>query len=73
VIVDALDTVKDRLTLEAVAKSMGVPFVHGALAGFEGQLITVYPRISGSNRSMEAVMKAAAQPTGLSSFWACRQ
>jgi len=43
VIVDALDTVKDRLTLEAVAKSMGVPFVHGALAGFEGQLITVYP------------------------------
>jgi molybdopterin/thiamine biosynthesis adenylyltransferase len=47
VIVDALDTVKDRLTLEALAKSMGVPFVHGALAGFEGQLITVYPEDPG--------------------------
>jgi len=47
VIVDALDTVKDRLTLEAVAKNMGVPFVHGALAGFEGQLITVYPEDPG--------------------------
>jgi molybdopterin/thiamine biosynthesis adenylyltransferase len=43
VIVDALDNVKDRLTLEALAKSMGVPFVHGALAGFEGQLMTVFP------------------------------
>jgi len=43
VIVDALDNVKDRLTLEAMAKSLGVPFVHGALAGFEGQLMTVFP------------------------------
>lgn len=47
VIVDALDNVKDRLTLEALAKSMGVPFVHGALAGFEGQLLTVFPEDSG--------------------------
>jgi molybdopterin-synthase adenylyltransferase len=46
-IVDALDNVKDRLTLEALAKSMGVPFVHGALAGFEGQLITVFPEDPG--------------------------
>ncbi|MGE5839663.1 MAG: HesA/MoeB/ThiF family protein [Deltaproteobacteria bacterium] len=47
VIVDALDNVKDRLTLEAVAKSMGVPLVHGALAGFEGQLMTVFPEDPG--------------------------
>jgi molybdopterin/thiamine biosynthesis adenylyltransferase len=47
VIVDALDNVKDRLTLETVAKSMGVPFVHGAIAGFEGQLITVFPEDPG--------------------------
>jgi molybdopterin/thiamine biosynthesis adenylyltransferase len=43
VIVDALDNVKDRLALEALAKSLGVPFVHGALAGFEGQIMTVFP------------------------------
>jgi molybdopterin-synthase adenylyltransferase len=47
VVVDALDNVKDRLTLEAMAKSIGVPFVHGALAGFEGQLMTVFPQDSG--------------------------
>jgi molybdopterin-synthase adenylyltransferase len=47
VIVDALDNVKDRLTLEALAKSMGAPFVHGALAGFEGQLLTVFPEDPG--------------------------
>ena len=47
VIVDALDNVKDRLTLEALAKSLGIPFVHGALAGFEGQLMTVFPEDPG--------------------------
>jgi molybdopterin/thiamine biosynthesis adenylyltransferase len=47
VIVDALDNVKDRLTLEALAKGLGVPFVHGALAGFEGQLLTVFPEDPG--------------------------
>jgi molybdopterin/thiamine biosynthesis adenylyltransferase len=47
VIVDALDNVKDRLALEALAKSLGVPFVHGALAGFEGQLMTVFPEDQG--------------------------
>jgi len=47
VVVDALDNVKDRLILEALARSMGVPFVHGALAGFEGQIITVFPEDPG--------------------------
>jgi len=47
VVVDALDNVKDRLTLEALAKSLGIPFVHGALAGFEGQLMTVFPEDPG--------------------------
>jgi len=47
VIVDALDNVKDRLALEAMAKSLGVPFVHGALAGFEGQILTVFPEDPG--------------------------
>lgn len=47
VIVDALDNVKDRLTLETLAKRMGIPFVHGALAGFEGQIMTVFPGDSG--------------------------
>ena len=47
VVVDALDNVPDRLATEAAAKEVGVPFVHGALAGFDGQLMTVFPEDPG--------------------------
>ncbi|MGD2124710.1 MAG: HesA/MoeB/ThiF family protein [Desulfobacteraceae bacterium] len=47
VIVDALDTVSGRLMLEEVAKSLEVPLVHGALAGFQGQLMTIMPGDAG--------------------------
>ena len=47
VVVDALDSVADRLTLEAAAKAAGVPLVHGAVAGFDGQLMTVLPQDKG--------------------------
>jgi molybdopterin/thiamine biosynthesis adenylyltransferase len=43
VVVDALDNVPDRLMLESEAKSLGFPSVHGALAGFGGQLMTIFP------------------------------
>jgi molybdopterin/thiamine biosynthesis adenylyltransferase len=47
VLVDALDNVPDRFILEKVAKKLGVPLVHGALAGFEGQLMTILPEDPG--------------------------
>ena len=47
VIVDALDNVPDRFLLEKVAKKLNVPLVHGALAGFEGQLMTILPEDPG--------------------------
>ncbi len=43
VIVDALDNVPDRLMLQEAARRLGVPLIHGALAGFEGRIMTVYP------------------------------
>jgi molybdopterin/thiamine biosynthesis adenylyltransferase len=43
VAVDALDNVKDRFVLEREAKKLGIPLVHGALAGFEGQIMTIFP------------------------------
>ena len=42
-VVDALDNVKDRFVIEKAARKLGIPLVHGALAGFEGQLMTIYP------------------------------
>lgn len=43
VIVDALDTVPARLTLEDVARRLGAPLVHGAIAGFCAQVMTIFP------------------------------
>jgi molybdopterin/thiamine biosynthesis adenylyltransferase len=47
VVVDALDNVPDRFILEEATKSLGIPMIHGALAGFEGQLMTVFPEDPG--------------------------
>jgi molybdopterin-synthase adenylyltransferase len=47
VIVDALDNIGDRFTIESASKSLGIPLVHGALAGFEGQVMTIFPEDRG--------------------------
>ncbi len=43
VIVDALDNIKTRLLLEDYCESLELPLVHGAIAGWYGQIITIYP------------------------------
>ena len=47
VVVDALDNVPDRFSLQAAARSLKIPLVHGAVAGFEGQLMTIFPEDKG--------------------------
>ena len=47
VIVDALDNVPDRFSIQAAARSLKIPLVHGAVAGFEGQLMTIFPEDTG--------------------------
>ena len=51
VVVDALDNIPDRFILEKAAKKLGVPLVHGAIAGFDGQLMTIFPE----DRGLESV------------------
>ncbi|RZB30742.1 MAG: hypothetical protein SRB1_03022 [Desulfobacteraceae bacterium Eth-SRB1] len=43
VIVDGLDNISDRFVLEEVCKKLGIPLIHGALAGFEGRVMTIFP------------------------------
>jgi len=43
VIVDALDNIKVRLLLQEKAKELDIPMVHGAIAGFYGQVTTILP------------------------------
>lgn len=43
VVVDALDNLLDREMLRNMARQMKLPLVHGAIAGFEGQVATIWP------------------------------
>lgn len=43
VAVDALDTLPARLELQQAASEAGIPMVHGAIAGYTGQVMTILP------------------------------
>jgi len=47
VVVDGLDNIADRLLLQKLCEEKGIPMVHGAIAGFEGQVSTVLPGAAG--------------------------
>ncbi|MGC9360682.1 MAG: HesA/MoeB/ThiF family protein [Anaerolineae bacterium] len=50
VIVDALDSLPARYALQRVAREMSVPMVHGAVAGYTGQVMTIMPGDAGLAR-----------------------
>jgi molybdopterin/thiamine biosynthesis adenylyltransferase len=43
VVVDALDRLPVRLVLQDGARDLGIPMVHGSIAGFLGQVMTILP------------------------------
>jgi molybdopterin-synthase adenylyltransferase len=43
IIVDALDNAPSRLILEKYSAELGIPMVHGAIAGWYGQVTVVFP------------------------------
>lgn len=43
VVVDALDTVPTRLILQEAAAALQIPLVHGAIAGYTGEITTIFP------------------------------
>lgn len=47
VVVDALDNIDSRRILQAAAEKNRIPMVHGAIAGFTGQVMTVLPGEAG--------------------------
>jgi len=42
-VLDAVDNIPTRLDLAEVCSQMDIPLVHGAIAGWFGQVVTVYP------------------------------
>lgn len=47
IVVDALDTISSRLLVSKMTAKLGIPLVHGAIAGFTGQVTTILPGDSG--------------------------
>ena len=43
VAVDALDNISTRLELAEVCASLGIPLIHGSIAGWYGQVVTQFP------------------------------
>lgn len=50
VVVDALDTLPSRFALQRAAQSLRVPMVHGAIAGYLSQVMTILPDDEGLTR-----------------------
>lgn len=47
IVIDALDNRKDRLKVQKVARELHIPIVHGAVAGLEGHIMTIFPEDPG--------------------------
>jgi len=47
VVVDCLDNFPTRLMVEKAARRLGLPFIHGAVGGLEGLILTVFPEDPG--------------------------
>ena len=45
--VDALDNIPSRFILEKSCKSLKIPFIHGAISNFNGQVSTIFPEDKG--------------------------
>jgi molybdopterin/thiamine biosynthesis adenylyltransferase len=43
VVLDCLDNLKTRFLLQEACRELGIPLVHGAIAQFYGQVLTIFP------------------------------
>ncbi|MDD4362665.1 MAG: HesA/MoeB/ThiF family protein [Atribacterota bacterium] len=47
IVVDALDNIPSRFIIEEGCKKLKIPFIHGAVGGFIGQVSTIFPEDKG--------------------------
>ncbi|HNR11992.1 MAG TPA: HesA/MoeB/ThiF family protein [Thermodesulfobacteriota bacterium] len=59
VLVDAMDNIPSRFVLNKAAIDHRIPFVHGAVAGFEGRAMTVLP---GKTACLRCITRGPVQP-----------
>ncbi len=64
VVVDALDNLTSRMVVESSCRRLRLPFVHGAIAGFCGQIMTVLP----GDRGLSAIYGQECDIHGIETF-----
>jgi molybdopterin/thiamine biosynthesis adenylyltransferase len=47
VVADGLDNLPSRFVVEKACRDLGIPYVYGTIAGFIGQLMTIFPEDTG--------------------------
>ena len=67
VVVDALDEIPARLLLQNAAQQVGVPLIHGAIAGWYGQVCVIQP----GERKLDALYGMATQSKGVENEQGC--
>lgn len=43
IVIDCLDNIETRMLVQEVCENLNIPFIHGAIASFYGQVTTVFP------------------------------
>lgn len=56
-IVDCLDNFTARLHVGQAARKLNIPLIHGAIAGFTGQITTIFP----GDKSLDHIYKSSPQ------------
>lgn len=64
-VIDALDTIGDRLVLQEACKEKGVVMIHGAIAGTCLQVTTIYPGDPGLSRLVPESEPGSGRDEGL--------
>ena len=61
VVLDGLDTLKTRRIVAQACNELKIPFVHGAIAGFSGQLMTIFP----GDKGLDAICGSSPNECGI--------
>lgn len=67
-VIDALDSIPTRLTLQAHCKALNIPFIHGAIGGFNAQMTTIFPGDDSLFKLYSSNKNTASKPMGNLSF-----
>jgi molybdopterin/thiamine biosynthesis adenylyltransferase len=56
IVIDGLDNIATRRVVANACRDLNIPFIHGAIAGFHGQMMTIFP----GDKGLDALCSSSA-------------